>query len=187
MNKINEIKIYKLQNDTSIKLVEKLYSYDPRKKISQDIKNIIKNNINNIDIIIEEMTKEFSNERLDNTVDYIHYLFVYDTLGYIIYVVNSKDDVLVDYKKIVLNKTNSGNCIDDFIERGVYPNIEAIEKYCDDICMRKFQRMNNNEYHQTSCYEYDFSQIMKIKQIATKIIKNCDRQLEAISEKYTKM
>lgn len=187
MKKINEIRIYQFQSDTSIKLISKLFSTELHNKIFKDINGIIKKYQYNINDMISKITDSFDNTTDESSIDYMHYIDINDEFGYITYTVVNKHNVLIDYKKIIINRNNIGNCIDDFIDRGVYPIIESIERFCDDINGRIDERTNNNEYHQTSCYEYDFSQIVKIKQLAEKIIRNCDKQLEAISEKYTKM
>ncbi len=187
MKKTSEIRIYQFQDDTSTKLIAKLCSTEPHNKIFKDINSIIKRYRYNIDDMISKITDSFDNTTDASSIDYMHYIYIYDKFGYITYTVTNIYDVLIDYKKIIINRNNAGNCIDDFIDRGVYPIIESIERFCDDINGRINERTNNNEYHQTSCYEYDFRQIVNIKQLAEKLIRNCDKQLEAISEKYTKM
>lgn len=187
MKKTSVIRIYQFQNDTSTKLIAKLCSIEPHNKIFKDINSIIKRYMYNIDDMISEITNSFDNTTDESSIDYMHDIYIYDKFGYITYIIMNKHDVLIDYKKIIINRNSGGNCIDDFIDRGVYPIIESIERFCNDINRRIDKRTNNNEYHQTSCYEYDFRQIVNIKQLAEKLIRNCDKQLEAISEKYTKI
>jgi len=87
----------------------------------------------------------------------------------------------------ITKKDYNGNCIDDFVFRGVQSRIDVINEYIHDIQQRVEERTSTNEYHQTSCYEKDFLQIFLIQKNAQKIVDNCKKQLELISEKYTKL
>ena len=84
-------------------------------------------------------------------------------------------------------KTNEGNCIDDFIRRGVEPLLNNINELKSQIINRKQDRISAIEYHNTFCYEKDFAQISLIKRIAEKLVENCDKHLERISEFYTEI
>lgn len=90
-------------------------------------------------------------------------------------------------KKYVFKKQNKGNCIDDFLTRGLNPNLTTMKNLSDDIASRVSQRTDIIEYHQTPCYEEDFAQIRSIREIASRVVEICDKQLEAISDKYTKL
>lgn len=87
----------------------------------------------------------------------------------------------------IISQNQEGNCIDDFVFRGVQSRINVINGYIHDIQQRVEERTSTNEYHQTSCYEKDFLQIFLIQKNAQKIVDNCKKQLELISEKYTKL
>ena len=80
-----------------------------------------------------------------------------------------------------------GNCVDDFIRRGIETQIDTINDLIKDIKSRKELRSNLLEYHSSSCYEHDFRQIINIKDMAQKIINNCNKHLERSTDKYTKM
>lgn len=116
-------------------------------------------------------------------------LFVYDTYitiyGYDMDA--SGKYVLQFFDKYILEHTKVGNCIDDFIERGVESRMYVINNYINNIKDRVSERQQTNTYHNTGCYEKDFSQIMQIKAEAQKIVDNCTIQLQKLSEKYTKL
>lgn len=84
-------------------------------------------------------------------------------------------------------KKNEGNCIDDFINRGVEPLLNNINELKSQIISRRQDRISAIEYHNTFCYEKDFAQISLIKKIAEKLVENCDKHLERISEFYTEI
>ena len=86
-----------------------------------------------------------------------------------------------------INLSNEGNCIDDFIRRGVEPQLLNINSLVESIKSRIINRKVATEYHNTFCYEKDFAQISMIKRSALKIIENCEKHLERISEFYTKL
>lgn len=90
--------------------------------------------------------------------------------------------------RLVLNSSSKeGNCTDDFVRRGVEPLIGNINDLLDSIKSRLDVRKTSTEYHQTGCYEMDFTQIGLIKIFANKIAENCNKHLERISEHYTKL
>ena len=91
------------------------------------------------------------------------------------------------FRKTYVTTTTTGNCIDDFINRGIEPLLNDISNLKDSIKSRKNNRIRAIEYHKTNCYEQDFGQIVLIKQLAEKIVKNCNTHLERISEFYTKI
>ena len=82
---------------------------------------------------------------------------------------------------------NEGNCIDDFIKRGVESRLDIINELVISIKNRLPERQSSIQYHDTWCYEKDFTQISLIKKEAEKIVANCNKQLERISDKYTKL
>jgi len=90
--------------------------------------------------------------------------------------------------RLVINSSSKeGNCTDDFVHRGVEPLIGNINDLLDSIKSRLETRKTSTEYHQTGCYEMDFTQIGLIKIFANKIVENCNKHLERISEHYTKL
>lgn len=80
-----------------------------------------------------------------------------------------------------------GNCIDKFIEKKVSSSIINILKYRLSLRRRIDNRTDNNDYFSSLCYEQDFSDIRKIKEEATKLIEDCNKFLERISEQYSKL
>ena len=89
--------------------------------------------------------------------------------------------------RLIINMSTEGNCTDDFIKRGVEPALWNIMDLTDLIKARVDIRKNTTEYHKTTCYEKDFTQISLIKRQAQKIVDNCEKHLERISEFYTKL
>lgn len=87
----------------------------------------------------------------------------------------------------IINDSFTGNCVDDFIKRGVESRLTIINDLIKDIKSRVNERLNTLEYHQTGCYEKDFGDISLIKYQAQKIVDNCNKHLEQIAEKYTKL
>ena len=90
-------------------------------------------------------------------------------------------------KTYLLQPQTDGNCIDDFIKRGIEPLLSDISDLKDSIKSRKDDRIQLIEYHKSQCYEQDFSQINMIKQLAEKIVNNCNIHLERITEFYTNL
>lgn len=193
---INKVNIF-LDKGTGVQTL--LYSFYcsnlHKDEIYNKLKSIIQENYKEYQNIYKILNNDkdfdnnFSNE-LYTTLDYVHNVIIrIYGICQIDYHIFNKYYNLIFYKNIILNipEVLKGNCVDDFIIRGIEPNIKAINKYCEDILQRNKNRKITNEYHQTSCYEADFSEIINIKKIAEKIIKNCNRQLEALSEKYTKL
>jgi len=80
-----------------------------------------------------------------------------------------------------------GNCIDKFIEKKISSSIINILKYRLSLRKRIDNRTDNNDYFSSLCYEQDFSDIRKIKEEATKLIEDCNKFLERISEQYSKL
>ena len=80
-----------------------------------------------------------------------------------------------------------GNCIDKFIEKKISSSIINILKYRLSLRKRIDNRTDNNDYFSSLCYEQDFSDIRKIKEEATKLIEDCNKFLERITEQYSKL
>lgn len=101
---------------------------------------------------------------------------------------NYEQDIMCFIDRYITDtKNNEGNCIDDFILRGVDSRIGVIHELMEDILSRLNQRQVAIEYHNTGCYEKDFTQIALIKKQAQIIVDNCNKQLERIADNYTKL
>jgi len=132
--------------------------------------------------------KSFDTETL-NDVQYFIYVNYYDTIitckAY--HKGNIASGIICYENRYVIDDKNEGNCIDDFIKRGVNPQIENIQDLVKSIKDRLPERQITEEYHRTWCYERDFTEISLIKKFAQKIVDNCNTHLERISEFYTKL
>lgn len=80
-----------------------------------------------------------------------------------------------------------GNCIDKFIEKKVDKQIYDILKLVKSIGYRIDERTNSTDYFTTGCYENDFTDIRKIKELSIELTNNCQKFLERISEQYSKL
>lgn len=101
--------------------------------------------------------------------------------------VNIDQKIICFTDRYIINpEINEGNCIDDFIRRGVEPLIENINDLKESIKSRVKEREISISYHSTGCFERDFTEISLIKKQAEKIIENCNKHLERISEFYTR-
>lgn len=101
--------------------------------------------------------------------------------------VNIDKQIICFTDRYIINpKTNEGNCIDDFIRRGIEPLLSNINDLKESIKSRVKDREISTSYHTTWCYERDFTEISLIKKQAEKIIENCNKHLERISEFYTR-
>lgn len=83
--------------------------------------------------------------------------------------------------------SNIGNYVDLFLYKKVYPKIVIVMNLYDNVKNRKDIREKSVEYCQTACYENDFTEISKIKDIAKQIVDDCNKQLEVMADKYTKI
>ena len=99
----------------------------------------------------------------------------------------NRDKVKCFRKTYVTSDNNEGNCVDDFIRRGVEPLLNNIIQLKESIKSRKGERESAVEYHRTGCYEKDFGQISLIRQLAEKLVNNSNTHLERISEFYTRL
>lgn len=129
------------------------------------------------------------NNELINDIEYFIYVDYYDTIITLkAYLAGDKESGVLCYEnRYVIDDKNEGNCIDDFIKRGIEPQIANINDLISSIKDRLPERQIAIEYHNTGCYERDFTQISLIKKFAQKIVDNCDKHLERISEFYTKL
>ena len=101
--------------------------------------------------------------------------------------VNIDQKIICFTDRYIINpEINEGNCIDDFIRRGVEPLVENINDLKESIKSRVKEREISISYHTTGCFERDFTEISLIKKQAEKIIENCNKHLERISEFYTR-
>jgi len=135
--------------------------------------------------------KKYSNN-VTNGIEWIDYYvdIIYEDTVIIMkaYHKDYRDKQITCFKeRYITNAKNEGNCIDDFINRGVQPLIDNINDLVDSIKDRLPERQIAIEYHRTFCYERDFTQISMIRKYAEKIAENCNKQLERISEFYTKL
>lgn len=128
-------------------------------------------------------------EEGNNWVDYYIDIVYEDTIvDFVAYNKVNYDKKIECFKeRYVINSNNEGNCIDDFLKRGIEPCLDNIEQLKDSIESRLPERQMSVEYHKTWCYEKDFAQISLIKKQAEKIVENCNKQLERISEFYTRL
>jgi len=122
-------------------------------------------------------------------IQYYIYVDYYDSIiTFKAYHTGNKEQGIICYEnRYVINENNEGNCIDRFIKVGVEPQIENIQDLVKSIKNRLPERQIATEYHSTWCYERDFTEISLIKKFAQKIVENCDKHLERISEFYTKL
>ena len=140
--------------------------------------------------IQEKIYKFKTDEKITEDLDYCHHIktkkinHIYYSIEYNIY---NKNNILVFSKQYNIIKKKEGNCFDKFIIKAINPKLYVINQYKTDILRRQKDRNETNEYHSTSCYENDFSQLMKIKKEAEKLVNLCNKELEALSEKYTKL
>lgn len=127
------------------------------------------------------------NTEVLSDIKYYIYVDYYDTIiTFKAYHTGNKEQGIICYEnRYVIDDKNEGNCIDDFIKRGVEPQIDIIKDLVYNIKFRLPERQIATEYHNTYCYERDFTEISLIKKAAKKIIENCDKHLERISDFYT--
>ena len=80
-----------------------------------------------------------------------------------------------------------GNCVDKFIKKRIDKNISELLNNRLKIKHRIKERSETNDYFNTGCYEQDFSDIIKLRNIADQLSKECNKFLERISEQYSKL
>ena len=163
-----------------------------------NIKTIIKSFKDNdeeidLDSLIHELLNIDDYEEIPLTYDksynyYIDILYDNSIIKIIAYNhVNIDQKIICFTDRYIINpEINEGNCIDDFIRRGVEPLVENINDLKESIKSRVKEREISISYHTTGCFERDFTEISLIKKQAEKIIENCNKHLERISEFYTR-
>ena len=162
--------------------------------IVNNIKTFKKNNvfelITYIDLVHSLLMQNYKPANYNDNIDILYYLYLEYTdtiLLFKAYHNGNKDQGIICYEnRYVIDHKNEGNCIDDFIKRGINPQIENIQDLINSINKRLPERQVTTEYHRTYCYERDFAEISLIKKFAQKIVENCDKHLERISEFYTR-
>ena len=80
-----------------------------------------------------------------------------------------------------------GNCIDKFIEKRLNKSINNLLQLRYSIRYRINKRSNNIDYFNSLCYEEDFRDIRKLKEETSKLLEDCNKFLERISEQYSKL
>lgn len=163
-----------------------------------NIKTIIKSFKDNdeeidLDSLIHELLNIDDYKEISPTYDksynyYIDILYDNSIIKIIAYNhVNIDQKIICFTDRYIINpEINEGNCIDDFIRRGVEPLVENINDLKESIKSRVKEREISISYHTTGCFERDFTEISLIKKQAEKIIENCNKHLERISEFYTR-
>lgn len=163
-----------------------------------NIKTIIKSFKDNdeeidLDSLIHELLNIDDYKEIPPTYDksynyYIDILYDNSIIKIIAYNhVNIDQKIICFTDRYIINpEINEGNCIDDFIRRGVEPLVENINDLKESIKSRVKEREISISYHTTGCFERDFTEISLIKKQAEKIIENCNKHLERISEFYTR-
>ena len=80
-----------------------------------------------------------------------------------------------------------GNCVDKFIKKRINSKLIEILLVRSSLRNRYKIRENTNDYFNDICYEQDFSDIIKIRNLANELTNNCNKFLERISEQYSKL
>lgn len=163
-----------------------------------NIKTIIKSFKDNgeeidLDSLIHELLNIDDYEEIPSVYNQFYNYYIYILYDDSIIKIIAYNHVNIDQKiicftdrYIIKPEINEGNCIDDFIRRGVEPLVENINDLKESIKSRVKEREISISYHTTGCYERDFTEISLIKKQAEKIIENCNKHLERISEFYTR-
>lgn len=79
-----------------------------------------------------------------------------------------------------------GNCVDKFIEKRLN-KIDELVKLRESMHNRINIRSEVIDYFNSTCYEQDFTDIRKAKEIAQKLVEDYNKFLERISEQYSKL
>ena len=166
---LNELTFYK----DVCKIYDSLTSNDKLKEFINKFK----------DLIIDKTVHNFYNYHKNDIPEIYIYLHE-DCLRFEKFSANKQ---LLISKKHFLNDNIKGNCVDTFIQNGLESNLDSLNNFIYEIKGRNYERENSQEYHQTSCYEHDFYQLTCIKNILDKMVNLCDKQLQQMSEKYTKI
>ena len=80
-----------------------------------------------------------------------------------------------------------GNCIDKFISKRLDNILVEILNLRSKIRQRRNDRENIIDYFNSGCYEKDFSDIIKLRNISIDLTNKCNIFLERISEQYSKI
>lgn len=80
----------------------------------------------------------------------------------------------------------NGNCVDKFIEKRLN-KIDELVKLRESMHNRINIRSEVIDYFNSICYEQDFTDIRKAKEIAQKLVEDYNKFLERISEQYSKL
>ena len=192
----NFLTLYKVNSDGTKSFYENFnfnYEITPEK-----IWNILLKEINAIinigkpiySITLCDILKFYIGGKSDDKICYEIELYYEPTMiTMVAYNMVNKEQGIDCFRKSYIfdRKKNEGNCIDDFINRGVDPLLNNINELKAQIINRRQDRISAIEYHNTFCYEKDFAQISLIKKIAEKLVENCNKHLERISEFYTEI
>ena len=84
-------------------------------------------------------------------------------------------------------KETKGNCVDKFIEKRLNKRLSELLNVRLNIRHRGIARKETNDYFNTGCYEQDFSDIRKLRDISIQLTEDCNKFLERISEQYSKL
>lgn len=84
-------------------------------------------------------------------------------------------------------KEIQGNCVDKFIEKRLNKRLSELLDVRLNIRHRGIERETTNDYFNTGCYEQDFSDIIKLRNISKQLTEDCNKFLERISEQYSKL
>ena len=117
----------------------------------------------------------FSDDINDTSIKYLIKIYIDNLENYI---------KLRIYKR---NDNNDTNYIFMYSKHVMIPIINNINDLVCDISKRQDIRAESIEYHNTGCYERDFHQTKFIQEEAKKLLENCNKHLERISEFYTKL
>ena len=79
-----------------------------------------------------------------------------------------------------------GNCVDKFIEKRLN-KIDELVKLRENMHNRINIRSEVIDYFNSICYEQDFTDIRKAKEIAQKLVEDYNKFLVRISEQYSKL
>ena len=80
----------------------------------------------------------------------------------------------------------NGNCVDKFIEKRLN-KIDELVKLRESMHNRINIRSEVIDYFNSICYEQDFTDIRKAKEIAQKLVEDYNKFLVRISEQYSKL
>jgi hypothetical protein len=82
---------------------------------------------------------------------------------------------------------SNGNCVDKFVKNRLDKRLNELLQTRLKISHRINERDHTIDYFNTGCYEQDFSDIIKLRNVASELVNNCNTFLERISEQYSKL